>query len=242
MGSTCCKDSGIAHIDGVEAAELGADSGEKALETLAVSNVAVTGVEASSAECAQVSMPPAASTEKVDAPVPEPVKNAVVEEAAVAESFQEEGVARPNFTGNWKLVKIDGDMDAFMKELGLGWMIRKAASSMSYGIGKSFNIIEHTGDTIKVENQNPGGGAHVQKYRIDGTEQDDVLPRENTAIKLVPTWEDVGGAPAIAIRVRRVDDPKKGMPMSRRYMFGATMVVESTSPSGLVTKRIFEKS
>jgi len=152
------------------------------------------------------------------------------------------GAARPNFTGNWKLVKIDGDMDAFMKELGLGWMIRKAASTMNYGVGKSFNNIEHTGDTIKVENINPGGGEHVQKFRIDGTEQDDVLPREKTAVKLVATWEEVGGAPALAVRVRRVDDPSKGMPRSKRYLNGASMVVELTSPSGIVTHRTFEKS
>merc|ERR1712232_1283074 len=40
-----------------------------------------------------------------------------------------------DFSGTWKLTAAEGDWDAHLANLGVGWMKRSAASSMSYGAG-----------------------------------------------------------------------------------------------------------
>jgi len=48
----------------------------------------------------------------------------------------EEANSYPNFEGQWKLTHLEGDFDTFLSECDMGWLLRKAAKGLGYGMGK----------------------------------------------------------------------------------------------------------
>lgn len=46
----------------------------------------------------------------------------------------------PDFSGVWRIERIDGDMEAFMTDHGIGWWIRKRARLKSYDEGTTIRI------------------------------------------------------------------------------------------------------
>lgn len=140
----------------------------------------------------------------------------------------------PNFTGNWILVRVSGDFDSFLKEIGAPFVTRTAARAMGYGVNFMKASIVQEGDQIKIISSATKGDMVVD-LRIDGTEQDSVDPDGNP-VKATPTWE----GQALVVAVRRIghDAP---MPLTRRYMEGAEMCVEQTMPSGLMVQRFFAR-
>jgi len=141
----------------------------------------------------------------------------------------------PNFGGTWKMKHCFGDFDAFMKEMGVGWALRKAAAAVGYGVNATFHTIKQDGATFCCETKNPKG-IFMRTFVINGEEQDDVDPVNKKPLTVIPSWD--GTAIHIECRVKDGDD----MPVTRRYLEGETMVVEQTTPKGISVKRLFEKA
>lgn len=69
------------------------------------------------------------------------------------------------------LPSFPGDFDAFLKEMGVGYMARSLAKSRGYGVKSVHQAVEHSLDKIKVVQTTPKGTT-VSEIRLDGTEQD----------------------------------------------------------------------
>jgi len=54
----------------------------------------------------------------------------------------------PNFTGTWKCVSVEGELDELLVDYGLGYLIRKAAKAYGYGAGHVRRICDHKGNRI----------------------------------------------------------------------------------------------
>merc|ERR1712113_745362 len=81
---------------------------------------------------------------------------------------------KPDFTGKWKLHKINGDIESFMSDMGFNEDKKALARSANYGAGSITRKIVHKGNIIEV--LQPGVGS--SKEIIDGREgQVTVIPR-----------------------------------------------------------------
>lgn len=54
----------------------------------------------------------------------------------------------PIFSGAWKCVRVEGDLDELLVDYGIGYMMRKLAKSYGYGAGYVRRICEHNGSRI----------------------------------------------------------------------------------------------
>mmetsp|Transcript_43746 Transcript_43746/g.95228 ORF Transcript_43746/g.95228 Transcript_43746/m.95228 type:complete len:279 (+) Transcript_43746:95-931(+) len=141
----------------------------------------------------------------------------------------------PDFRGTWKMTHFLGDFDAFMKEMGIGWALRKAASTLRYGANSTFHTIKQEADVFTCTTKNPKG-VFVRTLVINGEEQDDVDPVDNKPLTVIPSWDGI--AIHVTCRVKDGTD----MPLTRRYLEQDMMVVEQTSPKGVSVKRFFVKA
>mmetsp|Transcript_69684 Transcript_69684/g.219967 ORF Transcript_69684/g.219967 Transcript_69684/m.219967 type:complete len:147 (-) Transcript_69684:142-582(-) len=142
---------------------------------------------------------------------------------------------RPDFSGKWTVVRIEGDMDAFLKESGVSWMVRKMASGMGYGVGKQKQDIAHSGDQLEIVNESPMGKVTITMV-INGQEQTAVTP-DNEKVLATPCWEPDGAT----LRVESRKPNGGAVPLQRRFMRGDEMVMELTSPKGTAVSRIFSR-
>lgn len=159
---------------------------------------------------------------------------------------------RPDFSGTWKMVQFDGNWDGFMKEMGVGWAFRTAASAVGYGNNKTFHRIVQSVERIQIETTNPKG-TFMKDYAVDATEQDDVDPMDKGPIKVIPYWhwndnEHVAILVVEAFKPRPNGDPYQ-MPITRRYLgenaqnsnMPNWMILEQVTPKGITASRCFER-
>jgi len=140
----------------------------------------------------------------------------------------------PNFTGHWKMTRCEGDFDSFLKEMGIGWAFRRAASAAGYGAGNTYHTIKQNDNVFSVTTTNPKG-IFEKHFVVDGTEQDEKDPSDGSALRIVPVWD----GNVLHIDTRKVS-PAQVMPVTRRYFSGKEMIMEQTSPQGVIVKRFFE--
>ena len=79
--------------------------------------------------------------------------------------------AMPNFSGEWSLLKVEGNFDEYLKSMGVGYMSRSMAKTMGYGVKKVHQTVEHEGDKLKITQTNPKG-TKVFNLLTNGEEQD----------------------------------------------------------------------
>ncbi|CAL1160927.1 unnamed protein product [Cladocopium goreaui] len=142
--------------------------------------------------------------------------------------------ALPNFSGEWLLVKAEGDWDSFLKEMDVGYMTRTMVQAMGYGVGVMKQIVEHQSNELKVTLISPKGTS-TSTIVINGVEQESVDPMDGKMVKVVPCWR----GNALEVKSRWADTLKE-LPVNRRFLKGPQMIIESTTASGLVVKRVFE--
>jgi len=159
----------------------------------------------------------------------------------------------PDFSGTWKMVKFDGDWDGFLKEMGVGWAFRTAASAVGYGNNKTFHTIKQAVERIQIETKNQKG-TFIKDYAIDATEQDDVDPVDKGPIKVIPYWhwqenEHVAILVVEAFKPRPTGEDPFQMPITRRYLgenkqngnMPNWMILEQVTPKGITASRCFER-
>ena len=92
-----------------------------------------------------------------------------------------------DFTGTWLKTDVEGNPDAFLKEVGWSYLGRTAAKAMGYGKGKQRHIIKQEGNSFNLENITPQK-TMKKTILVDGSEQDDV-DFEGNPIRVTPCWE-----------------------------------------------------
>lgn len=140
--------------------------------------------------------------------------------------------APTNFRGAWLCTRVAGDMEDFLKDMGLTIQLREAAKAARYGAGHQVQNIAQVGDAFVVQNilKTPvtmrfRAGVGVQKS----------VDQEGKPILLDARWErDV-------LCVTSKKENGDLIANSRRYFDGEYMVLELTSVNGSVVKRIFER-
>lgn len=147
------------------------------------------------------------------------------------------GAKLADFSGSWMLARVEGDMDAFMREVGYGWLVRSAAAAVGYGVNRSTSTITHTPTHLRMVAVTPRGSSTLE-LRLDGTEQEGLEPLENQKVLFRPFWEPDGSA--LAFESRRAGSGIE-LPRTRRFLLGDEMCVEQTSAKGLVIRRLYRR-
>merc|ERR1719215_1626773 len=76
--------------------------------------------------------------------------------------------ASASLAGKWLMYKAEGDVDAFLEEVGVGWLARSFAMAASYGAGR-----------------------HTMEFRSNGSNMLDIV--ENKLVAANYTWHIGGG-------------------------------------------------
>jgi hypothetical protein len=137
-----------------------------------------------------------------------------------------------DFSGSWLNTRFEGDMEAFMVDIGVGYIGRTAAAAAGYGVGNQTQTIKQIGDAISIEVTFPA--AVTQKFQIGNGEQQ-TLTLNGEACDVVPWWSEDG---VLSLKGRTAKGP---MPSVKRYFQGEEMVMEVISMNGLSIKRFFSR-
>jgi len=142
--------------------------------------------------------------------------------------------ARPDFTGSWRCIRIRGDMEAFLDDMGLRAPLRKAALEANYGAGRQVQHIMQNGDLFEVENVLQS--AARMTFHVGGGEQP-TFDQVGSPIIVVPWWD---GPTLVVASWKKTGE---AIARSKRYLVGREeMILEFTSRNGTVVERIFARS
>mmetsp|Transcript_68745 Transcript_68745/g.139330 ORF Transcript_68745/g.139330 Transcript_68745/m.139330 type:complete len:212 (+) Transcript_68745:100-735(+) len=157
------------------------------------------------------------------------------EEKAPKESEKSEK-SGPNFSGDWVLLRVEGDFDAFMKAKGIGYVSRSLAKSTGYGVNKMHQSVEQDGDKLKITTTNPKG-TKVLNLLANVEEQDGTDPIDDKPIKIRAAWD--GSALVMTLRSQR---PAKELGSVKRYLQEEDTIQELVAPDGVVVRRVFSRA
>jgi hypothetical protein len=148
------------------------------------------------------------------------------------EGIVAEAAGRPDFTGSWQCVRVDGDVYGFLQDMGLSPIMCEAARSAHYGAGHQLQIITQEGDHFTVVDQ--------LKTTVTMKCQVGVGPQascdlEGKPVTVTPTWDGQ------TLCVETMTGSGELFATSRRFLEGDEMLLELTSPAGATMRRIFCK-
>jgi len=155
--------------------------------------------------------------------------------------------ARPDFSGDWVLLRLEGDIEAMLKELETSWVHRKAAAGMGFGVGMQFVHVEQYANEIRIDTRYMSGKVQLARpkptfnvYSTDGTEQC-ITDLEGCNVRTRVTWD----GDALSMDSERVcRGSGRPLPSTRRYLQcdGEDLVFEQMSlTTDVVVKRIFRR-
>lgn len=143
---------------------------------------------------------------------------------------------KPNFTGEWDLERVEGDIATWMSEVGVGWTMRKMAQANGWGVGSTSLKIQSTSDRIAMESTTLKGTTN-HELQINGSAQDDYDLYLGKTVKVAPRWEDVCGRTTLMVDACGTASSAT----TKRWMEGESLVVERTNPKGTVIRTFFKK-
>eukprot|EP00933_Yihiella_yeosuensis_P070444 TRINITY_DN78555_c0_g1_i1.p1 TRINITY_DN78555_c0_g1~~TRINITY_DN78555_c0_g1_i1.p1 ORF type:complete len:250 (-),score=37.76 TRINITY_DN78555_c0_g1_i1:189-938(-) len=165
------------------------------------------------------------------------------EELAVSATSSNESKEppQPDFTGKWICSRVEGDWEAFLRERGTSWTVRKIAASIGFGVGKQTQEISQDGDCLEVVNQ--VSCTHSLKedksiLKADGLEQFSVDP-EGIPLRQKTTWD---GEVLVSEQCFEHDKQSRSSMIVKRYMKGVEMCTERVTASGLIVRRFYERT
>jgi len=141
-----------------------------------------------------------------------------------------------NFSGSWTEVATEGDMDAFLRDMGWTKIARTISSSIKHGVGRSEQHIDHKGDWLCITQISPAL-QYTSAFTIGGGMQT-TINAEGRTTQVKPNWVDDG----VAVVTPHWDASGELVQITKRYLRDSParqMVLEMTSPAGIVVKRIW---
>jgi len=91
--------------------------------------------------------------------------------------------------GSWIMHRYEGNLDQFFQDVGVGWMIRKAASAMDYGRGKAKQKITIDGNQMTVEET---GGLKAIQYTWTIGAGWQTFTNQGGPARINPAWDANG--------------------------------------------------
>mmetsp|Transcript_14659 Transcript_14659/g.27536 ORF Transcript_14659/g.27536 Transcript_14659/m.27536 type:complete len:225 (-) Transcript_14659:301-975(-) len=147
---------------------------------------------------------------------------------------------RADFTGSWVCSRVEGDWDAYLRERGTSWMMRKLASGVGYGVGKHTQKIVQTADELEVFNLVVSTGPPKEErsiIKVDGTEQE-VLDPDGLVFQQRTQWlDDV----LVSEQFQSVGHTATSV-ILKRFMQGHEMCTERTTATGVVVRRFYTRA
>jgi hypothetical protein len=96
--------------------------------------------------------------------------------------------ARPDLNGKFILDRVGGDFELFMADMGQGWVTRKGAAALGYGVGMVRLDVHQTGDEMVIHKVLALGGCGHTEFRVGAC---DVAFRDDIGIVINATsWEE----------------------------------------------------
>eukprot|EP00933_Yihiella_yeosuensis_P052065 TRINITY_DN50052_c0_g1_i1.p1 TRINITY_DN50052_c0_g1~~TRINITY_DN50052_c0_g1_i1.p1 ORF type:complete len:315 (-),score=83.56 TRINITY_DN50052_c0_g1_i1:109-1053(-) len=154
------------------------------------------------------------------------------EQKAIADVGREpeaRGEQKPNFTGEWVLSKIEGNMDAILKDIGYPWLARKFVYAVNYGIGKVKLFVKHSneGEQLELRVSLQGEYGSCWKMISDGQEREiSVGAKEGERVLGTSFWHE-----SLLVTEAKLRTQGRSLPTTRRYLKFAT---PSSQPSLIV--------
>jgi len=137
---------------------------------------------------------------------------------------------RPDFTGSWACIRVEGDTPGFLQDMGLTPLQREAARSARYGAGLQTQFITQDGDRFTVVDQLKT--TNTMKFQV-GLGPQTTCNLEGRPVTVTPTWEGQ------ALCIVSTTDAGIVWASSRRFYEKDQMVLELSSPGGSTMRRIF---
>lgn len=186
--------------------------------------------------------PPGSPT---DSPVTAQAPISVARKSETQEAPRAMTAAHPDFSGDWLLHRLEGDVQAMLMELETSLVQRKALASVGFGVGlQSVHVEQHTNEiridsrylSGKVEMPRPRSTSNI--YRTDGIEQY-LTDLDGRTVRTRVTWD----GQVLSMDSERVWSSRP-LPSTRRYLQGdgEELVFEQTSlTTGVSVKQIFRR-
>lgn len=182
-----------------------------------------------------VSKVPPAEDRIVDDPaVAQQAETETLETVSKSEPQEADVDAVPPFSGNWALVRIEGDMDGFLREMGWNFSMRNISRAMGYGVGKSTEQLVVTRDTLQRTSSNPLR-TRTSTLRLDGSKQGDQDPLGNEVV-VEPYWEG-----DVLVANSWKPNSQELLCKFTRHLEGKAMIVKFITKSGKTIQRCFER-
>lgn len=162
-----------------------------------------------------------------------------VEPMAAPAADAGQGDIHPDFSGTWKCVKSEGELDEFFRDIGVGYAVRCILATFSYGAGKVTRIYEHNGTHMKMTEKG-GPEDNVQEWDVNGEEQ--IIDDEAAPFLMIPYY-DVNDPRVLIIEGKDVEKKNQSTWTTSRQFFVTedSWVVESKSSYGHVCRWIYER-
>eukprot|EP00927_Polykrikos_kofoidii_P028400 TRINITY_DN2480_c0_g1_i5.p1 TRINITY_DN2480_c0_g1~~TRINITY_DN2480_c0_g1_i5.p1 ORF type:complete len:357 (-),score=54.62 TRINITY_DN2480_c0_g1_i5:329-1399(-) len=146
---------------------------------------------------------------------------------------EEEELPLVDFAGSWLCVGIDGDMDKFLSDMGLGVAQLAEARTDMWGVKRQVQNISQTGNAFVV--QNVLTEPVTMRFNV-GAGQQASVDQVGRPILVDPVWQ--GNALLVTTCCLAGDL----IATTRRYLESPSrMVLELTSPSKSTVKRLFDR-
>lgn len=144
-----------------------------------------------------------------------------------------------NFSGAWVEIATEGDMDAFLQDMGWTLMARTISNSINHGVRKQEQHIDHRDNWMSITQASPSLSSlkFTSAFTIGGGLQD-TTNADGNKVQVKPNWVDGGKA----IYTPHWDHYGDLMQVTKRYLRQdprREMVTEMTSPGGVKVKRIW---
>jgi hypothetical protein len=142
-------------------------------------------------------------------------------------------LSKPDFNGRWNLVQVEGDMNQFMVDAGVGWTVRKMAKGMNWGVGKTSQQISQQGDDFSIIHQQPLNNT-TMTFSV-GAGFQETIGIDGQPVLCSATWD----GSSLIVECRRKDGA--AFAPSRRYIESQQMVIEGTTSKGHAIRRYYAK-
>ncbi|CAE7379048.1 unnamed protein product [Symbiodinium pilosum] len=143
-----------------------------------------------------------------------------------------------DFSGKWVCSRVEGDWEAYLRERGTSWMMRRLAASIGYGVGKHTQTIMQNADELEVFNLVVSTGPPKEErcvIKADGTEQE-ILDPDGLLFRQKTRWMD-------GVLVSEQFQSGAHVPCApvtlKRFMQGHEMCTERTTAKGVMVRRFY---
>merc|ERR1719221_71703 len=152
--------------------------------------------------------------------------------ASIPDESDEDGWSeRPIFQGRWLLTGYEGDMDALLLEMGVGWAVRRLAKGFNYGVGTAVQDIAMNGEEMVLITES--GHKTISMTATIGGEEAESIGLDGELNYVTMTWE------GRSIRTESRSKDGKLAPPTLRYFEKSDMVVETRPSNGEIVRRFY---